>query len=67
LRYRIAKEDHVPSYVVFPDKTLAEMAVRRPTTESALGQIRGVGPAKLQKYADRFLDVVRSFDETEAA
>ena len=67
LRYRIAKEDHVPSYVVFPDKTLAEMAVRRPTSETALGQIRGVGPAKLQKYGDRFLDVLRSFDETEAA
>jgi ATP-dependent DNA helicase RecQ len=67
LRRQISKEDQVPAYVVFPDRTLAEMAVRRPTSASALGQIRGVGPAKLQKYADRFLEVLKTFDETEAA
>jgi ATP-dependent DNA helicase RecQ len=67
LRRTIAKEDAVPAYVIFPDRTLAEMAVRRPTTTSALGQIKGVGPVKLEKYGTRFLDVLRSFDETEAA
>jgi ATP-dependent DNA helicase RecQ len=67
LRRTIAKEDQVPAYVVFPDRTLAEIAVKRPTTETALSKIKGVGPAKLEKYAGRFLDVVRSFDETEAA
>ena len=67
LRRTIAKQDQVPAYVVFADRTLAEMAVRRPTTSTALGAIRGVGPAKIQKYGDRFLDVIRTFDETEAA
>ena len=57
----------MPAYVVFPDRTLAEMAVRRPTSHNALGQIRGVGPVKLEKYGERFLDVLRSTDETEAA
>jgi ATP-dependent DNA helicase RecQ len=57
----------VPAYVVFPDRTLAEMAVRRPTNEHALGQIRGVGPVKLERYGEKFLDVLRSSDETEAA
>ena len=67
LRRTISREDQVPAYVVFPDRTLAEMAVRRPTNPSALAQIRGVGPAKLEKYGDRFLEVVRAYDETEAA
>jgi ATP-dependent DNA helicase RecQ len=67
LRRTISREDQVPAYVVFPDRTLAEMAVRRPTNVSALAQIRGVGPAKIEKYGDRFLEVVRAYDETEAA
>jgi ATP-dependent DNA helicase RecQ len=67
LRRTIAKEEQVPAYVVFPDRTLAEMAVRRPRTSQALSGIRGVGPAKLARYGDRFLAVVRSADETEAA
>ena len=67
LRRTISRADSVPAYVVFTDRTLAEIAVRRPTSESALGKIKGVGPAKLEKYGSRFLDAVRSFDETEAA
>jgi ATP-dependent DNA helicase RecQ len=67
LRRTISREEQVPAYVVFPDRTLAEMAVRRPANANALGQIRGVGPVKLEKYGERFLDVVRSADETEAA
>jgi ATP-dependent DNA helicase RecQ len=67
LRRTIAREDQVPAYVVFPDRTLAEMAARKPSNASALGKIRGVGPVKLEKYGERFLDVLRSVDETEAA
>jgi ATP-dependent DNA helicase RecQ len=67
LRRAIAKEEQVPAYVVFPDRTLAEMAVRRPRTSAALSGIRGVGPTKLERYGERFLAVVRSADETEAA
>ena len=43
------------------------MAMRRPTNENALGKIRGVGPVKLERYGEKFLDVLRSSDETEAA
>jgi ATP-dependent DNA helicase RecQ len=67
LRRTIAQQDKVPAYVVFADRTLAEIAVRRPSSEASLSKIRGVGPAKLEKYGERFLAVVRSFDETEAA
>jgi ATP-dependent DNA helicase RecQ len=67
LRRTISKEEQVPAYVVFPDRTLAEMAVRRPTTEHSLGDVRGVGPAKIEKYGARFLEVLKTADETEAA
>ena len=67
LRSSIAREQKVPAYVVFPDRTLLEMAVRRPKSPYALGEIRGVGPMKIEKYGERFLALLRAADETEAA
>jgi ATP-dependent DNA helicase RecQ len=67
LRSGIAREDKVPAYVVFPDRTLMEMAVRRPKSPYALGEIKGVGPMKIEKYGERFLALLRTADETEAA
>jgi ATP-dependent DNA helicase RecQ len=67
LRGELARADQVPAYVVFPDRTLAEMAVRRPRTLHGLGDIRGVGPTKLEKYGERFLAVIRSASDIEAA
>jgi ATP-dependent DNA helicase RecQ len=67
LRRTIAKEQQVPAYVVFPDRTLAEMAVRHPRTITALAGIRGVGPTKLERYGERFLTILRAADGTEAA
>jgi ATP-dependent DNA helicase RecQ len=67
LRTSIAREEKVPAYVVFPDRTLLEIAVRRPKSTHALGDIRGVGPMKIDKYGERFLELVRTSDETEAA
>lgn len=58
LRGEIARADKVPAYVVFPDRTLAEFAVRRPRTLATLGEVRGVGPAKLEKYGERFLAAI---------
>jgi ATP-dependent DNA helicase RecQ len=67
LRTEIAREERVPAYVVFPDRTLTEIALRRPKNEHALADIRGVGPVKLEKYGQRFLEIVASTTETEAA
>jgi len=67
LRSKIAREQKVPAYVVFADKTLLEMAVRRPKSSYALGEIRGVGPMKIEKYGEQFLALLRAADETEAA
>ncbi len=62
LRKEIAREQGVPAYVIFHDRTLSAMAIRRPATEQEMMQIHGVGAAKLQRYGDRFLNVIRSTD-----
>ena len=50
-----ADEERVPPYVVFSNATLQEIARRRPTLLSALGNVSGVGPAKLERYGDAVL------------
>ncbi len=67
LRSELARAQQVPAYVVFPDRTLAEMALRRPRTLAGLGDISGVGPTKLDRYGERFLDVIRAASDIEAA
>ena len=67
LRNAIAREQQVPAYVVFTDRTLAEFAARKPRTPAGLLEVRGVGQAKLDKYGDRFLAAISGADETEAA
>jgi ATP-dependent DNA helicase RecQ len=67
VRSRIAREEQVPAYIVFSDRTLAELAVRRPRSLSAFQDVRGVGPMKLERYGARFLAAIAELDETEAA
>ena len=59
LRASLAREQNLPAYVIFHDATLREMAVQRPATLDALGQINGVGASKLERYGPRMLDVLR--------
>lgn len=53
-----AREDNVPAYVVFSDRTLAELAERRPASLVALSGITGIGPAKLERYGSELLEVL---------
>ena len=54
-----SSSDGVPAYVVLHDATLHELAARRPTTLSELADVRGLGPAKLERYGDELLSVLR--------
>ena len=58
-RREIAAETGLPPYVIFHDSTLRDMAMARPATLSALGQVPGVGAKKLEAYGDDFLRVIR--------
>jgi ATP-dependent DNA helicase RecQ len=58
-RSELAKEQGVAAYVVFADKTLIDMARRKPTTTAEMAGVHGVGESKLRQYAAIFLEVVR--------
>ncbi len=60
-RTALARAESVPPYVVFHDQTLRELALWCPTDRASLLQIRGVGPAKADKYGDIFLDLIREY------
>jgi ATP-dependent DNA helicase RecQ len=59
LRARLAQTQKVPAYVVFSDRTLMELATHRPSSASAMREIHGVGDAKLDRYGETFLEVIR--------
>jgi len=60
LRKELADRQRVPAYIVFSDKVLMELAVRRPANEAELLDVSGVGPAKLEKYGAAFLSAIRA-------
>ena len=63
LRLRIAKERGVAAYLIFSDKSLIDMADRKPRTTDAFAEIHGVGAAKLKEFAHTFLDAIRAHEE----
>ena len=60
-RTELAKEENMPAYVIFHDKTLQKIATRFPQTVESLRQIHGVGSRKAEKYADAFLPIICSY------
>jgi ATP-dependent DNA helicase RecQ len=58
LRRELAEAARVPAYVIFADRTLIEMAERRPATLDAMARISGVGAKKLERYGQAFLSVI---------
>ncbi len=58
LRLSFAKERGVPAYVVFTDRTLVDMARRKPVTIDEFAEVHGVGAAKLRDFAEPFLKAI---------
>ena len=54
----LADAQGVPAYVIFPDRTLIEMATARPQSLDALAGITGVGAVKLERFGATFLEVL---------
>jgi ATP-dependent DNA helicase RecQ len=61
-RLQQAREQGVPPYVVFHDRTLIEIAAREPLSLEALGSVAGVGQAKLDRYGEAVLAVLRNLE-----
>ena len=60
-RSELAKQQGVAAYVVFADKTLIDMARRKPTTTAEMAAVHGVGESKLRQYGAIFMEVVRDY------
>lgn len=64
LRKRLADEAGLPPYVIFPDRTLREMARRRPKSVEDLEGVFGVGAHKAERYGSTFVSEIRRAGET---
>lgn len=61
LRMVLAKENKVPPYIIFGDKTLIDMCQILPTNEEQMKMVHGVGSSKFEKYGEMFLNEIESF------
>jgi len=59
IRLQIAKEQNVPPYVIFHDRTLLEMVTQKPSTLTEMAGISGIGQTKLEKYGTEFLQALQ--------
>src|SRR5579871_5741088 len=66
LRLRLAKDNGVPPYVIFHDRTLLEMAEHRPERLEDMRKLHGVGEQKLAKFGHTFLEAVDQFRQNGA-
>lgn len=60
-RKSIADASNVPPYVVFPDRTLIEMAATLPRTANELLSLHGVGATKMARYGEAFISVITEY------
>ncbi len=61
LRTAIAKEEGMPPYIIFSDKTLIDMCVKMPSDRRGMLAVSGVGENKFGKYGQRFIDEITAF------
>jgi len=61
LRLEIAREESMPPYIIFSDKTLINMAAKKPSSKPEMLDVSGVGENKFAKYGERFLEVIEEY------
>ncbi len=61
LRMEIARENGIPPYIVFNDKTLIDMCLKMPVKKEEMLNVNGVASAKYQKYGSAFLKAIKAF------
>ncbi len=63
VRINIAKEEGMPPYIIFSDKTLTDMCIKLPFNKEEMLEVTGVGENKYQKYGRQFIDAMKEFTE----
>lgn len=65
VRLKLAKDEHIPPFVIFSDATLWDMAALKPDSLEAMSDIKGVGSFKLHKYGRQFVSAIQSYIENQ--
>lgn len=63
LRKKLAEQEGVPAYALFTNEQLAEMVRQRVSSKAQLNQIKGIGAARVDKYGERFLMLIKTEEE----
>lgn len=63
-RMELSQEKNVPAYIIFGDKTLKDMAAKKPVNREAFSDIYGVGESKIKSYADIFIKVIKDYENS---
>jgi ATP-dependent DNA helicase RecQ len=63
LRTSLAKEEGMPPYIIFSDKTLTDMCIKLPSDRGAMLKVNGVGENKYEKYGQRFIEEIQRFTQ----
>ncbi|HBL82426.1 MAG TPA: DNA helicase RecQ [Clostridiales bacterium] len=66
LRLELARKQRVPSYVIFTDAALTDMCAKMPVTSEEFLEVSGVGKAKLERFGEQFLKVIKEFRKCES-
>ncbi len=61
IRAKLAKDNNLPAYVIFHDKTLIELATKKPQSPQEMLTINGIGETKLERYGEEFLQAIAEF------
>lgn len=64
LRLQIAREEGMPPYIVFSDRTLIDMAAKAPVKKDEMMEVSGVGENKYAKYGERFIASIEEWAKT---
>ena len=64
-RKEIADQANLPPFTILHDRTLKEMAANLPQNLDSLARIHGIGAAKLEKYGDIFIEIIRHYSGSQ--
>lgn len=59
LRLEIAREENMPPYIIFSDKTLVDMCAKKPANKEDMLNVSGVGENKYERYGQRFIEALK--------
>jgi ATP-dependent DNA helicase RecQ len=61
IRRKVAKRLNLPTFQIFPDKVLQEMATNIPENEEEMEKLKGVGKTKMELYGKKFIDAIKEY------